>query len=420
MRRLLSALINFKCCMWISIVLRLLLAEPHRRLLGLAKPVELYLPGDGILGEMYVTLPVLVSCCHILIAQRFWDGVTVGERIAGIRIVTKWKIWHALLEGLSVIAWPFSLFWFWVFDRLPADCLPETEIRYTASAPAGFSKRVKRMKMAAAKASAALVPVMVVLLLGTRPELMKMSPAALWEDMQYRRYNEADTLCPHIPWMVRDWYMASYLADTYTGCVELESHMVWTVYLPLQAADALEQMYFSMAEEGENVVSIIIDRNDIRLRMIEDSLGTLIGNDFDQNVLAISFGRQIKAARIQPGYITLLSEEDRTIYQMPVASLRFLMEEKEWTHTMFLYRIPRVAVNSIREGYVGSVRWPNVHASAYLAVLQCDEYGYRAEMQQTWPDYSGIGERWVWAFRCAVERLEADREIKAQGYGGML
>lgn len=83
MRRLFAALINFKCCMWISMVLRLLLAVPHRRLLDLAKPTELYLPGDGINGGKGV------GAYHVFVPD------TDCSRQEGCRMIVIWEsLWR--------------------------------------------------------------------------------------------------------------------------------------------------------------------------------------------------------------------------------------------------------------------------------------------------------------------------------------
>lgn len=407
MRRLLSAIINFKLCIWTAIGIRLLFAIPHRWLLGMARPVELYLPGDGIFGELFFAVPMLVICLYHFFVQRFMSGITLGERIAGVRIRTKWNLWHALLEGVSVIIWPVSLCQLWIFGTMPCDCMPGTEIWHTGKTYRRVTGRKHSAEMIFLKLLAILSG-WVMLLAVFEPEILDTDISRLYRQHQwylYQRYQESDSLCPQIPWMLRDWYIAEYIADVYSGNVELEIRCVEEFTVPEMKMGSLP-----VVPSGEPGGWLFV---------IGDLEGDLAGYqelgidlnhcDCRKNMLAVTFGRKIKVASIQPGWAYYSRWVDDEIQcREPIVNFRFLLEKEYTENLICIYEIPRIMTQRVADDCMEEIRWWQTDYY-YYENIDWIMPGYEPE-HKAWIETGGIFREWLWAYHIAVEGMKRDTE----------
>ncbi len=316
MKRYCTIMINGSLCMIISSVLRLLIAIPHRQILQMVRPVKLYDLESVFPWRFRILVLLIAGYLYCFAMEKFCDGVTVGERITGIRVRSNRKIWNMLLEMVSVMLYQITAIWIWVTGKMPYDEILGVEIYDN-------HKRAADRTISKYKVFLLLV-------------------AGLIFSMFYWKIDETK----YIPFGIKG--PAEYLSDidiaasAYTGCLELGNQYTGMLLITEKEMGEREKAVFS--ESGKEKPWAFVSTTEKHFMEQYKNLGIDGWNfDFEKNVIVVTFGRKLNQVRLMDDSRTRLIVSDE-MHTNPYTCLRLELDNTCEDNTIYFYQIPRMPV----------------------------------------------------------------------------
>ena len=113
MKRLLITIFNGLLCYFFAVVLRILIAIPHRWMIGLVSLGRLYYPWRVFPWYMVLLLLLAVYALYDFLTRRFCGGATPGEWLAGIRMKAVHRGWYIFVVCFILACGSFERVYLW-------------------------------------------------------------------------------------------------------------------------------------------------------------------------------------------------------------------------------------------------------------------------------------------------------------------
>lgn len=363
MRRFFTAFINWILCVCMAILLRFLIAIPHRWLVILAASQILYDRWDIFPWRILFLMPLFVSCFYYLYVGRFRQGITLGERITGIRINVNLKIWHAILEGWAIILYPLTIIFICFTGRMPYDRILKVEVQDIRK------KSAKRMKR--------------------RYRVLLLLLTSLLIRYGYSRLNMFQQLSADycatgtIAWMIN----ANLVAGAYTRCIEPKYYYLGETELTEAEMEEWEKEIFSEEREKE-ACGFVVKEEKKYMEQYKKYGINFEAIDYENNELIVAYGRKLGKIRIL--YDRYINWRE-TSSGWPTLELRLELKDDYKKGMVYFYTVPEKDLYRLTNDY--SV-WEDDEEFSYVCVdWFVDDYDSRINTIER----GGIFRRWIWA-----------------------
>jgi hypothetical protein len=142
MRRVIATMLNGIVCIFITVIFYILAAMLRRFTLTQSRLTELYSPQSAIpLSLALLGFPLLAGIVYFLFINKVSNGVTLGEKLMEIRVITEYKLRYVLLDYLLTVFWVITLMCMWRTGSMPYDRYLAVQVQNVGNTAGKFRKR---------------------------------------------------------------------------------------------------------------------------------------------------------------------------------------------------------------------------------------------------------------------------------------
>ncbi len=380
MKRLLITIFNGLLCYFFAVVLRILIAIPHRWMIGLVSPGRLYYPWRVFPWYMVLLLLLAVYALYDFLTRRFCGGATPGEWLTGIRIKAVHRGWYIFFEMLYVLFWPVAVLSVWISGRMPMDNRLGVEVSCRRGRPVCIRRKYRVLSLLFT-----LVCLSAFLYYGfLRMDQEERLWALYYGTGPFAILTETNSL-----------------AGIYSACAEAESFPIGTCRLEESEMEEWEKYIFSeegMEEEWAFVITFADEYGEryTKLGAVTETF------DYDNYILAVTFGRELYRIRIVDEPYLKIDGSRIPGEGRPYTYMHPVLGDQYEQNTIYFYAVsqPNIykSTRIYEMGFYDKVFWPvgivginfdcfaTDPASAILTDTEAEE---------------GIWERWKWSYHWA-------------------